>query len=176
MYSDSYKFVYLPMPKTGTSSICDILEKNYDAKIYPNQYGGRHIMTIPSWCKSYLTFTTIRSPLDRMFSIKKHLETWNGIKCNNFNKFMDDIMLPRKYWLCKNQSECLRGINVDFTLKLENISKEFNKLPFVESKHIIPHINKNMMNIKIPKNCVRYSMLWASDDFANFNYNCHTML
>lgn len=172
IYSNKYKFIFYPIPKTATCSLWELLSTEFAAVEYPdNHQKGRHVMILPDGDYSdYLSFTVVRHPFTRARSLWSHCQRLEGIK-ENFTDFVWDYLVPRKNWLCQTQTEWLQNFKIDYTLKLEWLQIDFNSLPFVQ-KEIIPFTNKssykdNVIEVKSYLGILK----WAKDDFQKFDYS-----
>ena len=75
--SHKHKFVFLAPHKTGTTSICGVILKQYAAKFDPGVVSpvglgrakGKHIMHIPLKYNEYFIFASLRNPYHRLISL-----------------------------------------------------------------------------------------------------------
>jgi hypothetical protein len=165
IYSDAHKFVYLPIPRTGTTSLVSILVKEYGGIVYPdkdirpfldeNRGWHENLYSLPVRCESYFHFTSVRNPLDRANSLRLFLldhETnptppeLDYSKCNTEEEklelFMDRILLGTNHWFFKSQYDWISETEppMQMILKIEHLERDFNSLPFVNRNK--PHCVK----------------------------------
>ena len=62
--SDTYKYVYIGIPRTGSKSMNHWLMEYFDGK----WYGGHHDYNVPEEFAEYLIFTVVRNPYDKSTS------------------------------------------------------------------------------------------------------------
>jgi len=142
--SDRYKCIFFHIPKTGGSSIRNVLFGNGD---------GGHILSTSmeeletEKFNEYFKFSFVRNPWDRVVSAFYYLNT-SELNPNilsfrikyidkynmNFKKFVKDFMneesiklsqhlLPQHLFVFKENTP-----NIDFIGKFENIQEDFNKI------------------------------------------------
>lgn len=158
LVSDSHSFVFLAIPKTGTRSAYKVLsEEPYNGV---NMGDHRHIK--PRKYRNYFTFTFVRNPYERMFSlywsccirdgdVKGFVEEMkqlglentflNFLKWVDLNKDTFREMNQSKYIILKTQSVFFKHNRIDRVIKMENIDHEINTLPFIESFIQMPRNN-----------------------------------
>lgn len=189
--NDRYKFVYIRVAKTGSTSCIESLPFNsngwvetrpsindnwkYDKHHVPLWYYKDNILT-PDEYKSYFKFAFVRNPFDRLVSVWKYAMKWskeNGHSHEEFPSFNEWIKTPHQMYKYGDQYTFVKGCN--FIGKLENIQCDFNficdrigiqrvELPVTnrtEHKHYTKYYNEE--SISIVKH--RYS-----NDIKHFNY------
>ena len=62
--SDTYKYVYIGIPRTGSKSMNHWLCEHFDGR----SHGGHHDYLVPDEAAGYLVFTIVRNPYDRTVS------------------------------------------------------------------------------------------------------------
>lgn len=176
IYSSKHKFIFYPVPKTGSSSIWNVLRKQYAAVECPSGgRRGRHVMTLPEGdFDDYLFFTVVRHPLARAQSLWNHCCRLEGVK-ESLEDFVWRCLVGREDerfdWFCRTQTEWLDGLRLDHVLKLENIHVEFNALPFVCAAAKIPIINKgDRRDSTVTSKACLGVQKWAEEDFEKFGY------
>ena len=139
--SDDKKFIYVPIPKCASSSLCFYFRENYNVfeTIYQNLNESQ---------KYYLTFTFIRNPIDRFISayntislrnlsdlkdkvftsIKINEQSSNKEKLYRFLSFIDSVKINKWDEHILEQESFIRGITFDYIGKVENSKKDFVKL------------------------------------------------
>ena len=155
MISDGHKFIFIHIPKTAGTSLCNIFLKE---KAYIHTKKGRYYqshvsvkdleITNSDELDKYFTFSFVRNPWDIMVSWYKFR------KCRNlsFDKFLTEYKIKNKYtyWLPETlyQTDFLLDENdnplVDFIGRFENLQQDFNiicdKIGIPHQK--LPHKNK----------------------------------
>jgi len=151
MISHEHKFIFIEVPKTGTTTICNVLARNFNATqpckhLDLEQYQER----FPDEAQSYFTFSFVRNPWSRVVSLYHRKE---GIQMKNkmsFIQFVDWIKLATD--TCnmptpkKNMIDFFKlgnKVKIDFIGKLENLQEDFNivcdKIGIPKQK--LPHKN-----------------------------------
>ena len=121
-YTNDPKIVFVAIPKTGTRSIVQYLEKYFGAK-----KGARtHEDTIPPQFRKHYSFTVVRNPFDRIAS------EWWAHCCRPKGKWygmglMTYIKKPK--WR-EFQHPYLKNNNLDKVLHFETLEDDFKTLPF----------------------------------------------
>jgi hypothetical protein len=155
MVCEEHKFVFISMPKSGTHSMYDYLNKNYNIKYFddsgrliPIEKGARvtqilHTTKIPQKYNNYFKFSTCRHPYDRAISVwwalavRRKEKIPADLKGKTFTEFCHMIKEGKApHRLMLSQSERIKNTPVDLFLKIEDIDKEFNGLPFANGSSI----------------------------------------
>tara|TARA_R100000008_G_scaffold86751_1_gene81335 strand:+ start:6683 stop:7273 length:591 start_codon:yes stop_codon:yes gene_type:complete len=162
MISHEHKYIFIEIPKTGTTTICSVLKqheaeqpyKHLDLKQYKERYTKEY--------NSYFKFSFVRNPWDRVVSL--YSRKGDGIQKSmfrrgqqighgmSFEQFVDWIELStdtcRKPTPKKNMVDFYMvdgSIDIDFVGRLENIQEDFNivcnKIGIPRQQ--LPHINKS---------------------------------
>lgn len=148
--SKNFKFIFIAIPKTGTTSITTVCKTYFNAICVSS-----HGYTIPLECenKGFFVFTVVRNPYDRCVSIwwstihrksdRHHFKKALGHDlsfdnfCINIHKLHDifpNLILPQSHWL--------DHIKVDKIIPYENLNEEWGKLKFnIRSKIKLPCLN-----------------------------------
>ena len=180
--SNKYKFVYIDPPKTASMTLDSLFSRNFIGRIVPppNSKNKKHGRIIPEHAKNYLKIVSVRNPIDRIISYyydytrKKTRPIFQSfeefldysIRVNNLPNIFDDQIYIH-YCLTKY----IEPIGYDIVLKVENLEKDFNSLPFVKTFIPIPMKNKGNYNSSI--DITKYLdkiYLWAGEDFKVFGY------
>ena len=162
LVSKKYKFVYIAPPKTGTTSMEAYLKEYYEAfqwkeysfDIKKNKEScWRHIPDVPKKFVDYFIFATVKNPYDLVISLYM-----NDIKTNPKNvSFYDFVVnrVPKKGFLltkytCQNKDytppeNCIY-YKLNTFLKLENIQRDIERLPFYIKDTKIQLHNKSLGN------------------------------
>jgi len=108
--SDTHKFVYIDVPKTGSVSLSNFFIKHYNGYLgeeglYPESW-GYHNRVIPEYAKNYRVIASVRNPYTRLVSAYYH-----------------DVLYPKEHSATGSMSDYL-DFNIDL-LKLDNDVPEF---------------------------------------------------
>jgi hypothetical protein len=89
-----------------------------------------------------------------------------------FEEFVREHLVPRKTWICQNQSEWLKDLRLDRTLKVERLKEDFLSLPFVHPGEEIPLSNKGeyRQDYPVTMEIILGIQEWAAEDFDQFDY------
>jgi hypothetical protein len=149
-YSDKFKVVFVARPKTGTRSIYDVLEKNFNGKLFKE-----HHAEIPQQFNNYFSFCTVRNPYDRACSMwwstsKRGLDKRGFVKkaqshgwdntMNSFMKVVKELTVNRDRIL-RTQAMFINPNRIDAKLRFDHLEEDFNKLPFVKDYIELPSLN-----------------------------------
>lgn len=161
MISHKHKFIFVAIPKTGTTTISRVLYDNSDAipnrKLALRKNLSKHLSLsqyhelFPKQTLSYFKFSFVRNPWSRVVSLYNRKE---GIEMKNKMTFIEFVN-----WIELATDTCTRPtaqknmldffkidneLNMDFIGKLENIQEDFNyvcdKIEIPQQK--LPHKNK----------------------------------
>lgn len=135
MISDKHKFIFIEVPKTGTTTICFTLGEEFEAKHGVNKHQDikQYKEAYPVKFESYFKFSFVRNPWSRVVSLYNRKE---GIQKKNemtFSEFVDWIKLatdtctmptPKKNMLDFFKID--NKVEMDFIGKLENIQEDFD--------------------------------------------------
>lgn len=175
LISHQHKAICFFPEKTGTTTVAEILSRNFDFKPYKN----RHSTSIPENCSEYFLFGTVRNPYEREISryafyrtgqqahLPKHFS--NIVKNLSFEdwiKTIDNSISLTNYY---------KNIKLNYFIKLENLKEDFEKLPFY--KKLPDSIWKLRRNNRKDKEQIIFieeskKIFFEKfvDDFINFNY------
>lgn len=153
--SHKLKYVYIAIPKTGSSTMNDLLCSEFAGEyIIPH-----HLTIIPDDCRDYFVFTVVRNPYVRLKSLWKHarrhvnhrlhgvaksqtlleFSLWHGdrtiepeVKAQSieYTYLSDSFNLDRFKGREPSQLDFLSELYVHEVLKLESIETDFGRLPF----------------------------------------------
>ena len=145
MISDKHKFIFIEVPKTGTTTVCFTLSQEFEAK-YPlgnTGHDGKHWdiekykETCPVKFKSYFKFSFVRNPWSRVVSLYQRNEGEQWKNKISFMEFVDWIQLatdtctldsviryPKKNMLDFFKID--NKVEMNFIGKLENIQEDFD--------------------------------------------------
>ena len=158
--SNTYKFVFVAIPKTGTRSVYTICQKQYEFfKI------REHLDIVPDKYNSYKKFTVVRNPYDRFISLwwatcmrekgNQHPNSaaviiktiMNGSESPH--KLLEYMIKIKKNGskgpgkLFTTQFDYLSKTKFDYILHTENLNKEIFTIPFIDSDIKMPSANSS---------------------------------
>lgn len=148
LINHEYRFVYLAIPRTGSTSITRTLYNHFENSIKM----GHHRMDVPDTCIEYYIFTTVRNPYFRALSHYRHRYRYykNTIANWSFSKYIKNITkedMP-KYGI-NNDPPCAtypkKFYKTEF-IKLEEIKQQWKSLSIWKNKNFIelPHLNRSI--------------------------------
>lgn len=181
LISTKHKFVFLGIPRTGTTSMFKVLCAALPDAIFT----GKHDMCIPAEYADYPVIACVRNPYAREVSHYLYRHTTRGNKLQPVCKHwtfaqyvrwnVDPTVLPTRY-RDKPQATHLKDANIVWLLRFETLTADFNALPIVQK-----------LKIQLPKRNVRlgdkpwqpyYTQQlaaevydWARLDFEKYNYD-----
>ena len=139
------KFVYVSVTKSGSSSIVGLLRKEMGG-----QDLGNTKRIIPSEYDDYYSFIVVRNPYARMVSWWWAICKDGGDRYGHKKELQNAGLTESLHdflilWEMKGDYSQAHYLNVnkkfDKILKLENIKKDFNTLPFIKTYLEIPRAN-----------------------------------
>jgi hypothetical protein len=177
LISHEHKSICFLPEKTGSTTIAEILTKNFN--FY--KYKKRHSTEYPSDLSNYFLFGSVRNPFQReisryLFYKNESLGTkkkWANIAKDPNSSFEDWIVLINNSISLTNY---YKNIKLNFFIKLENLKEDFEKLPFYKKlpdsiwnlKRNNKKYKKNIFFTDFSKNIFLNKF---KDDFLNFNYD-----
>ena len=168
IYSEKHKFVYMPVPKTGTTTLSSVLFEDFEAKhwdfngIVPIRKNIRdkkgiwpkHIIHLPKELEKYFVFSTIRNPYRHVMS-----QYWNfcfvqkqQTSMKGFQEWLELVFIESFYNLLKISDDyqppkgCVKFKSDVYIDVDEKISDQFNLLPFVKKPIMLPHLKRSIKN------------------------------
>jgi len=191
--SRKYKYVFISTPKTGSHTFFKLLEEEFDGT---RQWPEFHRTEMPKSTDGYTVFSTVRNPYERLVALWNSLlhnkndrhgyrDTWmSALRKDDFLTFcafaakhhhnietitqvrLPRLMTPQHRWYRRMPDHVI-------PLHLENVTEEFNRLPFVDKTIIMPHELKrdhaSWDDLKTDE-IIEYANVWAGDDFEKFGY------
>ena len=134
LINHSQRFVYLAIPRTGSTSILRCLYKCFPDSIK----AGHHRMDVPVDCYEYYIFTTVRNPYKRLLSHYRHRYRYYKelIAHWSFDEYVKNIVNERmKDYKLNNDPPCCKypftKYKTDF-IKIEDMNERWSSLPFWE--------------------------------------------
>jgi hypothetical protein len=162
MISHKHKGIFTAIPKTGSTTMCLVLENNdwefifksfgrdsqHDRAIHQQEYFQKHNYDYTS----YFKFAFVRNPWERCLSAHRWLVRIGVLENTPFRKFIHDYCssrarFPRFFqkmdlqynWICDNN----QNVIVDFIGRFENFQEDFDiicdKIGIPKQK--LPHQN-----------------------------------
>ena len=137
--SEKYRFQWIAPERTGSRKVSSILSffgfTNGDSPIFAaNQHNYTHEVLFSENYKDYGLICSARNPYGKTLAIFKNLYTQkarNGTK-EDFKKYVfEDLKLGQTINMVQKP---LIDKNIDYILKLENLSDDLKKIPFVLQK------------------------------------------
>jgi len=183
IYSNKHKFVYFSMPKTGSTTLSNILIKDYDGIAHFDRHDNR----IPADIEHYFKFTTIRNPYNRAFSGYSHFIK-KGKKVKFSEVFTKFHLISMTEYLTKEMriehhvmaddpivkfvtNEPGPGLAVTM-LRQENLEEDFAKLYFVNKSSLNKENSyPDAIDDKTRAKIIGYVAVNYVDDFKNFKYD-----
>lgn len=183
LISHSHKWGFIHIPKTGGTTISNILQKEQDCEVVTGHDSLRILDA-----SNYFIFTFVRNPFTRLQSAFLH-GVREGFYKNDFSYFLKNVntndlwLLPQSYYVNSGKTADKK---ISFIGKYENFTKDvdmiFDKLGIINVE--LPHLNKNPKYDKHPnlQQDRYYKMLYDAewqkdwvrerykDDFKQFNY------
>jgi len=154
--SHKYKYLFVELPRTGSSAIADELCNKYDGKKIISKHAKYtdFFKNANTKEKSYFVFSCIRNPFDRVISEYEKLKndrmndqlTYSGsllkIKTKNYLNYIYlnsrfqfvqkhknfTKFLNRYYWFPYDDWSSLNHHEFDFLIRFENLENDFNKV------------------------------------------------
>ena len=145
--SDSHKFVFIHIPRTGGVSTQNALKNYYDSnslvEVRAKFQGPHYHSTFSQYQKiirEYFIWTRVRNPWDRVVSIyhrrakcslfiKNHNYFHLEAKNNSFKSWLNKIIErgdPKEFKWIFNQKRYLQEEKIDFIARFENINEDFS--------------------------------------------------
>ncbi len=163
-FSDQYQFSYIRNPRTMSTSTARWLLRHYGAQVYtPPQdqidvYRQRHQRCIPDRFVGYYTWSVVRCPYDRLFSVWKQArfsrdcKWWGGVvrreqwSFPHFVEWMCDVTIAPSLPRFGSQVAFFEGVRIDKMLRFDDMPHALKCLPFYKDGTIehFPSARKDM--------------------------------
>ena len=179
------KYIYIDTPKTGSTSVENVLFKHGFEIVYRQDKNERHNRIISPKYKNYTKIATVRNPYTRTLSqwtfnkiLKNRLDEFENIEqftdwlididnMYNTNEIDHDIC---GWFSC---SKYLEKTGYDIILHQENLEEDINELEFITTPVKLDRINDS--NSKeytklLNKNVKEKINQYCKNDFAEFDY------
>jgi len=130
MIHHKLKFLYIEIPKTGTTTISTALKSDYDLATWRHRTFLQYRDEYPVKAKKYFKFSFVRNPWDRLVSQFHFNRGKFGMENYSFRDhvqaFYDDRVVGRGgahlAWLVDENN----NMAVDFVGRFENLQEDFN--------------------------------------------------
>lgn len=187
--SHKLRCVYMPPPRTGTTSIFHALEAiggqpfvwRSDTWPFCEQNGLKHICHLPKELENYYVFASVRNPYTRQIS--RFLENWSQDReptQNDFVKYTFGEKTSQKLSCCGwlnllpdyiPPPTCV-SFKIHHFVRLENIEEDFHALPFVDKRIAFPCKNKckHEVRLKYDDQMQQHLFRVMKCDFEVFGY------
>jgi len=194
LYSTKHRFVYMPPPKTGTTTISSILFEEYEVDYWdfkdtvpvrleitdPKGYvWPRHIIHLPEELQDYFVFATIRNPYRHTLS-----QYWNQcfvkkkkVSMAGFHKYLSAPRLQSFYHLLHRNEDykppkgCVH-FEIHKYLDTERLTEGFNELPFVQTPVRLQHLKASIKdNLCYTEEMAQLVLEKRRCDFDFFGYD-----
>jgi hypothetical protein len=167
---------FLP-EKTGSTTVAEILTKNFNFK----KYKRRHDTNFPKEYNNYFLFGLVRNPYKREIS---RYNFYKNEKLGTKKKFVNIAKNPNLNfddWVLSIDSSIsltnyYKNIRLDYFIKLENLKNCFENLPFYKNLpektwHLKRNNKKNKDDIFYTNESRNIFLSKFVDDFINFDYS-----
>lgn len=196
LISKKYKFVYLDVPKTASSSLDEVFTE-YGGKLQKVTSRGRqylkHCRLIPNYATNFVKIASVRNPYARIVShynfnkrnetaIREFSKYWGEGHLDSFDSYIDlclkineEYNYDTDYMQAYNrfpQWKYLELTGYDYIIHTESLEKDLKVIPFIKSINI-PHKNKmeyNSWQEWITPERNEKIIEWAGKDFNLFGY------
>jgi len=185
--SDKYQFVYIDVPKTGSTTFDQFFsQKKFAGKTVPpeNPNHKKHCRKIPTHAGNYTKVISVRNPYRRLQSLYYyHL---HRLACKATKVSVDDFLHKiikekdeyqnSEFTMYLSMSEYLKPFEIttsDYVIKLENAKSDIARLPFVNGPVELPWRNASDVDASfelLPETIQKINH-WAKDDFSQFGYS-----
>ena len=189
IYSDEHQYVYLAIPKTGSTTVYNWLHRNYGAKTVKGRTilelegrdEGKHEPFVPKEKEGYYTFTCVRCPYTRAVSEYLFHKTFNP-EALYVRKAREMLFEDYVEWAVENswmftQSYFLSWApRVDRVLHLESLRHEIKYLMFTgktpdELGHAMKGKHPMPWQDHYTERAEKFVTSWAKTDFVWFGYD-----
>jgi len=188
IYSDEHEYVFLAIPKTGSTTVYNWLHKEYGAKIrkgktipeLEDRDDGKHEPFVPKEYEHYYIFTSVRCPYTRAVSEYLFHKTFDPaaeyvIKARTLS-FQDYVeWAVENGWMFTQTYFLSHAPRVDRFLHLEKLQRDSVYLPFIKASPVLGHAKKGSYSERwqdyVTDQAERFITSWASVDFVMLGYD-----
>jgi hypothetical protein len=186
--SDTHQFVYVAPPKTASTSLHNLFEKDEWSGDYVWRTGEQHRTMMPKRVADYLTWAVVRNPYRRLASLwvmsqretqRKYkgtpqLDTFQDFLEWNKQKTHEFYSLSQWDWfntpMGGKDDDVLVG-RPDIILKFEDLPGCLELLPFVYRPLDVENLNKTYSDlITLSEGDVKAAADFVEDDCREFGY------
>jgi len=181
LISPKHKFVFLGIPRTGTTSMYVALRSVAGPGAI---YTGKHDMKIPQQYRKFFTIAFTRNPYSREVShyLYRHTKPANAlypwVKDWGFAKYIrwsTSREIPPHDFHDKPVSTHLHSVRVDMLLRFEDLPDAFYKIPIVKKTGVsLPNRNACLKSKPwqpfYTAAIARRVAEWAAQDFKLYGY------
>lgn len=175
--SDKYKYLFVELPRTGTTAISKELIENYDGKSILHKHATyKDFLKVASEeQKKYFVFSCIRNPIDRIVSF--YVKCGQGFYDYKFEK--SSLRFYEKYYLIP-RVKYIKRHNPSF----DDYLRKFHKWPYVDwsvldhnkFNYLIKFENLNEdfkqvlknLNIKVKRNLPKTNVTINKNSFEHY--------
>jgi hypothetical protein len=176
--SHDHKFIYLPIPKTGSRTIRTALAA-YGAvtvQYHCQAWQTNHQCVTPEEYDDYFTFASIRSPFRRALSIYLYNQQTPGNDLHKQSLRLNFTEFVHTHWAAiDSQVAILSGLRVDnYVIYEQGIETELRRLlPFIGNLTIQKRnavIYHQPWKTYFTEEAIEFIILQARSDFEQFSY------
>ena len=144
--SHEHRFAYMAPPKTGTTSMADLLMAHYEGVLWEYQETPRengafdlHGMGLREEWSDYFVFATVRNPYTHEVSKWDYLY---GRRTGSFEQHIKNHCEALCVTLGQDPPPGCVRFKIDAYVRMEHMQEDFEKLPFARKETKIEHLNK----------------------------------
>jgi hypothetical protein len=183
IYSPVYQYVYYCIPKTASTTLCDVLIRYFDGRVL--QPFDRHDNRLPREMSTWFQFATVRHPYRRAVSGYRYInrkrdhplplaECWGRFHLISMTEYLSTHILLDRPATTEDYSRNLqRPLGTPLPcltvwLRQENLEEDFAKLPFFRPVEF-PRLQVGQVQCPTPD--VRPGVHeFCREDFERFGY------
>ena len=185
--SDEFKFVYIDVPKTASTSFERLFREQFFGKtVYPShdKKTTKHCREIPEHATDYTKVISVRNPYERASSLYSyHLRVTDKTQdACSFENFLDVIIENQEKYESDNYlmylpiHRYLSPMTLTspvYFIQLENATEQVNLLPFVHEPLSMTHhnITKKKISVTMTDAIIEKIKTWAGSDFKMGGYD-----
>ena len=161
VFSHKFKYVYFAIPKTASTSIIEVLIKEYDGQFWDK--GDKHENLLPLTMNDYFCFASVRNPYQRGISAYNYINRKRDVPLNfctcrdrfhliSMSRYLSLPLTIRRYATINDNANVFNLPispdyilpRLDYTVAVESLENDFNRLPFVNKRHTLPYLNQSI--------------------------------
>ncbi len=172
-------YVFISTPKCATHTMYDVLQKDFGGK----RLKPYHRREVPDEHKDKFRFTAVRNPYSRavcmwwiMTNSKFYSEPYHKtVRRKNLINYLNWVRVPSnqvRRMKILTWTQCQWHPNDIEFIKLESLQEDFDALPFVNKKIILPRHLKRTPEVLNVLNAETRALIreWCAEDFRRFDY------